>query len=152
LTFFQLPRLGLAITFFSRLLNRCGVERFIDGPYRKHNNNFGFVSEEERNTPQAFSHFTYEISNHKLLVCDIQGVGDMYTVRLYFLQLPSCFLPHFFIFFQDPQIHSIEDPDAWGKGNLGQKGIDKFLQTHRCNAICSSFFFCAYDVSPPLHS
>jgi elongation factor 2 kinase len=59
-----------------------GVENFIDGEYRKHNNNFGFVSEDERNTPQAFSHFTYECSSHKLLVCDIQGVGDLYTVRL----------------------------------------------------------------------
>ena len=32
-----------------------------------------------RNTPQAFSHFTYELSQHSLLICDIQGVGDMYT-------------------------------------------------------------------------
>ncbi len=54
-----------------------GVERFIDGPYRKHNNNFGFVSEDERNTPQAFSHFTYESSNHRLIIVDIQGVSDM---------------------------------------------------------------------------
>lgn len=56
------------------------MERFIDGPYRKHNNNFGYVSEEERNTPQAFSHFTYESSGHQLLCVDIQGVSDMYTV------------------------------------------------------------------------
>jgi len=37
------------------------------------------VSDEERNTPQAFSHFTYEVSNHELLAVDIQGVGDRYT-------------------------------------------------------------------------
>lgn len=92
----------------------CGVERFIDGPYRKHNNNFGFVSDDERNTPQAFSHFTYESSNHGMLVCDIQGVSDMYT---------------------DPQVHS-QDGQGFGKGNMGQRGIDKFIQTHRCNAIC----------------
>jgi len=92
----------------------CGVERFIDGPYRKHNNNFGFVSDDERNTPQAFSHFTYESSNHAMLVCDIQGVSDMYT---------------------DPQVHS-QDGQGFGKGNMGQRGIDKFIQTHRCNAIC----------------
>jgi len=92
----------------------CGVERYIDGTYRKHNNNFGYVSEEERNTPQAFSHFTYECSSHKLLVCDIQGVSDMYT---------------------DPQVHSA-DGKGFGKGNMGQPGIDEFLRTHRCNAIC----------------
>jgi elongation factor 2 kinase len=49
------------------------------GDYRKHNNNFGYVSDDERNTPQAFSHFTFEISKRNLLVVDIQGVGDFYT-------------------------------------------------------------------------
>ena len=96
----------------------CGVERYIEGQYRKWNNNFGFVSEDERNTPQAFSHFTYESSNHTLLICDIQGVSDSYT---------------------DPQLHSVGDSEQGGfggKGNLGQRGIDRFLATHRCNAIC----------------
>lgn len=93
----------------------CGVERYIEGTYRKWNNNFGFVSEDERNTPQAFSHFSYESSNHRLLICDIQGVSDCYT---------------------DPQCHSIEQDGIGGKGNLGQRGIDRFLATHRCNAIC----------------
>jgi len=92
----------------------CGVERFIDGPYRKHNNNFGYVSEEERSTPQAFSHFTYECSGHELLICDVQGVGDMYT---------------------DPQVHT-KDGKGYGKGNMGKKGMDEFLKTHRCNAVC----------------
>ena len=79
------------------------------------NNNFGFVSEDERNTPQAFSHFTYESSNRVLLICDIQGVSDSYT---------------------DPQLHSVEGDGFGGKGNLGQRGIQRFLATHRCNAIC----------------
>jgi hypothetical protein len=73
------------------------------------------VSEDERNTPQAFSHFTYESSNHRLLICDIQGVSDSYT---------------------DPQVHSVDMDGFGGKGNLGQRGIDRFLSTHRCNAIC----------------
>jgi len=99
----------------------CGVEKFIDGPYRKHNNNFGYVSEDERNTPQAFSHFTYEASEHIILICDIQGVGDLYT---------------------DPQMHTIEIEENnlkgafRGKGNMGAMGIGKFLATHQCNAIC----------------
>mmetsp|Transcript_528 Transcript_528/g.767 ORF Transcript_528/g.767 Transcript_528/m.767 type:complete len:377 (+) Transcript_528:2-1132(+) len=91
-----------------------GVEKFIPGPYRKHNSNYGYVSDEERNTPQAFSHFSWEASDHTLLVCDIQGVGDLYT---------------------DPQIHHISG-EGFGKGNLGMAGISKFLQKHRCNAIC----------------
>lgn len=92
----------------------CAVEPYIPGEYRKHNNNFGSVSDDERNTPQAFSHFTYEASNHRLLAVDIQGVGDLYT---------------------DPQIHTLNGDD-FGKGNLGVLGFQKFLSSHRCNSIC----------------
>ncbi|KAG7389611.1 hypothetical protein PHYPSEUDO_010008 [Phytophthora pseudosyringae] len=92
----------------------CAVEAYIPGEYRKHNNNFGSVSDDERNTPQAFSHFTYEASNHELLAVDIQGVGDLYT---------------------DPQIHTLNGHD-FGKGNLGVLGFHKFLSSHRCNSIC----------------
>lgn len=93
----------------------CAVEPYIDGTYKKHNNNWGFINNKhERNTPHAFSHFTYEASQHQLLICDIQGVGDLYT---------------------DPQIHSI-DGSGFGKGNMGTRGFKKFFSTHRCNAIC----------------
>ncbi|DBA04053.1 TPA: hypothetical protein N0F65_009400, partial [Lagenidium giganteum] len=92
----------------------CAVEPYIPGEYCKHNNNFGCVSDDERNTPQAFSHFTYEASNHELLAVDIQGVGDKYT---------------------DPQIHTLNGDD-FGKGNLGALGFQKFLSSHRCNSIC----------------
>ncbi|GAB5357006.1 hypothetical protein AAMO2058_000336800 [Amorphochlora amoebiformis] len=57
----------------------CGVEQYIGGPYRKHNSNFGYVSEDERNTPQAFSHFSWHISSGEVMVCDLQGVSDVYT-------------------------------------------------------------------------
>ncbi|GAM26183.1 hypothetical protein SAMD00019534_093580, partial [Acytostelium subglobosum LB1] len=92
----------------------CGMEPYVEGQYRKYNNNSGFVSNDERNTPQSFSHFTYEHSNHQLLIIDIQGVGDHYT---------------------DPQIHTY-DGVGYGQGNLGQKGFEKFMDTHKCNAIC----------------
>mmetsp|Transcript_461 Transcript_461/g.846 ORF Transcript_461/g.846 Transcript_461/m.846 type:complete len:558 (-) Transcript_461:102-1775(-) len=92
----------------------CAIERFIPGRYKKHNNNYGFVSEDERNTPQAFSHFTLEASAHSLLVVDIQGVGDRYT---------------------DPQIHCL-NANEYGKGNLGVRGFKKFLSTHKCNSVC----------------
>ena len=87
------------------------------GLYEKHNTNVGATQSggmpEERNTPQAFSHFTFEASNQKLLICDIQGVDDIYT---------------------DPQIHSVLD--EFGKGNLGATGMKAFLTRHQCNAIC----------------
>jgi hypothetical protein len=92
------------------------LEKHISGRYRKHNNNYGYVSEDERSTPQAFSHFSYVASKQKVLICDIQGVADLYT---------------------DPQMHTDESmPFSPGKGNLGTKGFQRFLQTHQCNAIC----------------
>merc|ERR1712136_147105 len=50
----------------------------------------------------------------KLLICDMQGVNDLYT---------------------DPQMHTL-DGTGFGKGNMGMLGIEKFLSSHRCNAIC----------------
>eukprot|EP00494_Astrolonche_serrata_P031196 UN31465 len=89
------------------------IERFLSGPYIKHNNNWDWKDNTvERSTPQAFSHFTYEASAEKLLVCDIQGVQDVYT---------------------DPQIHTVDK--SFGQGNHGKLGIAKFFQKHRCNAI-----------------
>ena len=62
------------------------VEPLIAGQFTKYNNNCGFVDfVAKRATPHAFSHFTYHFTKGNLLVCDIQGVGDIYT---------------------DPQIHS----------------------------------------------
>jgi len=92
-----------------------GVEPYISGHYKKHSNNFGFVDSEDRNTPAAFSHFTYQESGGKLMVVDIQGVADIYT---------------------DPQIHTASGPHKYGKADMGPQGIQKFFSTHLCNAIC----------------
>ncbi|KAJ1481695.1 kinase-like domain-containing protein, partial [Baffinella frigidus] len=91
----------------------CGVERFVPGTYVKYANNWDW-RDDRRYARQAFSHFTWEESKHTLLICDIQGVADMYT---------------------DPQIHSI-DGTGYGQGNLGMRGVSKFLDAHTCNSIC----------------
>lgn len=92
----------------------CGVEKYIEGDYVKHSNNMGWVSDIERNTPHAFSHYTYEASDRALVVVDIQGVNDVYT---------------------DPQVHSLTGK-GFGKGNHGLKGITRWVDGHRCNPIC----------------
>jgi hypothetical protein len=97
------------------------VEPYLPGEYKKHNNNWGYVCK-DRNTPQAFSHFTYHYSSrflrHRIkspiMVVDVQGVGDIFT---------------------DPQIHS-EDGQGYGMGNCGYDGIKKFFNTHECNELC----------------
>jgi len=91
------------------------VEHFIEGNYVKYNSNSGFVDNNQcRQTPQAFSHFTFECSGHELIVVDIQGCGDLYT---------------------DPQIHTLQGTE-YGDGNLGVKGMALFFHSHTCNAIC----------------
>ena len=58
------------------------IERYIGANFTKHNTvhpEYDGVALTDRNTPQAFSHFTFEKSNKTEIVVDIQGVGDCYT-------------------------------------------------------------------------
>jgi len=93
-------------------------EDVLPGKFGKFNNNDGYISEDDKNTPQAFSHFTYSISKSQLMVVDIQGSSD-----------GASFI------FTDPQIHTA-DGRGYGKGNMGAHGMHKFMGTHKCNSIC----------------
>eukprot|EP00731_Ephydatia_muelleri_P038018 Em0630g4a len=103
------------------------VEHLIEGNYIKYNSNSGFVSEVNRLTPQAFSHFTFEKSNHSLIVVDIQGVGDLYT---------------------DPQMHTTNLDKDYGDGNLGPKGMALFFSSHFCSSLCGKLGLTQFDLSP----
>eukprot|EP01102_Stenamoeba_stenopodia_P009176 TRINITY_DN2694_c0_g1_i1.p1 TRINITY_DN2694_c0_g1~~TRINITY_DN2694_c0_g1_i1.p1 ORF type:complete len:584 (-),score=129.93 TRINITY_DN2694_c0_g1_i1:156-1907(-) len=119
-------------TFVIALVDRpnqpyCCVEAHIDGEYVKYSNNSGWYDKEHlRNTPHAFSHFTFEESGGKLLIVDIQGVNDLYT---------------------DPQIHS-SDGTQFGTGNLGLRGMALFLFTHHCNFLCKKLKLPEFDNYP----
>jgi hypothetical protein len=113
------------------------AEPFVEGSYVKHSNNYGWVDEEGRNTPQAFSHFTFEQSGHKVMIVDIQGVHDFYTGKLPPIYPLSSSLNIHCVFgcVTDPQVHT-HNGQGFGLGNLGVHGIKRFLQTHQCSAVC----------------
>ena len=102
---------GVPVKFFSS-------EPKMTGSYQKYNNNGGYVAQPgltgsaaaSLDVAQAFSHFTYQYTHGKLLVCDIQGHNDIYT---------------------DPQIHSLSrtggqikesDKLVYGKGDASKMG------------------------------
>lgn len=99
------------------------MEPYIEGEYWKHNSNNGKILHEGEwsDTPHAFSHFTFEESNHQVIVVDIQGVTTKEK-----------------LLFTDPQVHSSESGEIkqHGTGNLGIDGIAMFLYTHQCNSVC----------------
>jgi len=103
------------------------IEHYIDGEYVKYNSNSGYVENRlARQTPHAFSHFTFERSGHELIVVDVQGVGDLYT---------------------DPQIHTA-DGHEYGDGNLGVRGMALFFHSHSCSAICKGLGLEKFDLAP----
>ena len=104
--------------------NCLSLEPYIQGTYLKYNNNCGWVNETDavssdrfNQAAQAFSHFTFERSQGRFLVCDLQGVGCVLT---------------------DPAIHTL-DPERFKltDSNLGEDGFRFFFSTHTCNAICA---------------
>jgi len=100
----------------SPIVSLCTVEPFIEDERIRLNNSSGYVnSDNQRNTPQAFSHFSLEHSNQELVIIDIQRVSDFYYA---------------------PQIHT-KSGKGFGEGNLGQNGIWQFTKTHNCNPLCS---------------
>ncbi|KAF3916682.1 hypothetical protein ABW20_dc0105559 [Dactylellina cionopaga] len=98
------------------------LEPFIQGEYIKYNNNCGYVNTEIPNdkfnqAAQAFSHFTFERSQGRFMVSDLQGVGNLLT---------------------DPAIHT-KDPERFklADTNLGDAGFKFFFSSHKCNHICT---------------
>lgn len=104
------------------------VEEFINGRFRKYINNNGEVcltGDSISEKAECLAHFSYEKSEEKLLLVDIQGCG-----------YEMC----------DPEIASAElfshDEHEKGKeilycaGNMSAQAISKFFSSHKCNVFC----------------
>ena len=74
--------------------------------------------------PQAFSHFTYEHSKGKKLVCDLQGIWN----------------PDDGFVLTDPVVHYVSSRGKKHKNGATDKGLEgvkRFFGTHECNALCT---------------
>ncbi len=78
--------------------------------------------------PQAFTHFTFERSRRKMMVCDLQGALDTASS-------PAVFE------LTDPVIHynsSSGRKNVYGRSDGGLQGIHKFFSTHICSELCKA--------------
>ncbi len=99
------------------------MERFVEGTFEKYINNNGII--DDNNTSDislkaaAFVHFSFEKSNRKLMVVDIQGCG--YKLL-------------------DPEIatRTLKENDEYlfCAGNLSTRAINTFTEEHNCNKFC----------------
>lgn len=100
------------------------IEEFIDGRFTKYLNNTGLLCVDGSDTlgqkAECLAHFSYEKSEKKLMLVDVQGNG----YKLF-----------------DPEIASVELFDKSQKfmyctGNLSELAIQNFVSKHKCNEFC----------------
>lgn len=105
------------------------VEPFLNGKFVKANSNCGFVAKHSHETAeffqvaQAFSHWTWAVSEKSLLICDLQGVFQTSEGGKKWK-------------FTDPAIHSAAGTQHFGQTDLGPRGINAFFYYHVCNEFC----------------
>mmetsp|Transcript_102514 Transcript_102514/g.187322 ORF Transcript_102514/g.187322 Transcript_102514/m.187322 type:complete len:894 (+) Transcript_102514:139-2820(+) len=118
-------------------------ERHIHGVFTKYNNNKGFVQHgsEESLLAQAFSHFSFELTQGDMMVVDIQGVCIRRSKKK---DVRHGKWP-FFLLLSDPQV--LSSHKNFGAGDLGVDGMRSFFRTHRCNSICCAL---GLEASPDL--
>ena len=99
------------------------VERFIPGDFIKYMNNTGERCVEAGNDcgdkAECLCHFSYEKSERKLMIVDIQGSG----FNLFDPEIASSNL------FHDGKV-------LFCAGNLSMEAIEKFTDQHQCNTYC----------------
>ena len=66
-------------------------------------------------------HFSFEKSDGKLMLLDIQGAGDLCDPEI-----------------ASSELLSEEDEYQFRIGNLSVEAINKFCQSHSCNTYCKS--------------
>ncbi|XP_059551480.1 alpha-protein kinase 1 isoform X1 [Myotis daubentonii] len=121
---FYVPSAVLLILEDETIKGCVSVEPYILGEFVKLSNNTQVVKTEYKATEYglAYGHFSYEFSNHRDVVVDLQGWVTRDGKGLLYLT--------------DPQIHSLGCREV--TTNFGSRGIAYFFnhQHARCNDIC----------------
>lgn len=121
---FYIPASVLLILEGKTIKGCVSVEPYMLGEFVKLSNNTKVVKTEYKATEYglAYGHFSYEFSNHRDVVVDLQGWVTRNGKGL--------------IYLTDPQIHSVDQKDV--TTNFGKKGIFYFFNNQHveCNEIC----------------
>ncbi|XP_069449590.1 alpha-protein kinase 1 isoform X1 [Ovis canadensis] len=121
---FYIPASVLLILEGKTIKGCVSVEPYMLGEFVKLSNNTKVVKTEYKATEYglAYGHFSYEFSNHRDVVVDLQGWVTGNGKGL--------------IYLTDPQIHSVDQKDV--TTNFGKKGIFYFFNNQHveCNEIC----------------
>ncbi|XP_069315272.1 alpha-protein kinase 1 [Eulemur rufifrons] len=121
---FYIPSTILLILEGKTIKGCVSVEPYILGEFVKLSNNTKVVKTEYKATEYglAYGHFSYEFSNHREVVVDLQGWVTGNGKGL--------------IYLTDPQIHSVGQKDV--TTNFGKRGIFYFFNNQHveCNEIC----------------
>uniref|UniRef100_A0A8D1SN47 Alpha-type protein kinase domain-containing protein n=1 Tax=Sus scrofa TaxID=9823 RepID=A0A8D1SN47_PIG len=121
---FYIPSTILLILEGKTIKGCISVEPYILGEFVKLSNNTKVVKTEYKATEYglAYGHFSYEFSNHRDVVVDLQGWVTGNGKGL--------------IYLTDPQIHSVDQKDV--TTNFGKRGIFYFFNNQHveCNEIC----------------
>ena len=133
LTEIKPPEFGQSLKYTKAYFCRFGdhpvtLEPFYNGNFIKFINNDGNIQsllphfEDLFQKAECLVHFSYEFSNKKFMLMDIQGNNnyDLY----------------------DPEIatHQLMDDDnelLFCAGNLGEHAIKNFVKQHKCNSFCN---------------
>ncbi|XP_014640075.1 PREDICTED: alpha-protein kinase 1 [Ceratotherium simum simum] len=137
---FYIPSTLLLILEGKTIQGCVSVEPYILGEFVKLSNNTKVVKTEYKATEYglAYGHFSYEFSNHRDVVVDLQGWVTGNGKGL--------------IYLTDPQIHSVGQQDV--TTNFGKRGIFYFFNNQHveCNEICHRLSLTRPSIEKPSKS
>jgi len=127
----------LSVAAAPEVVKYYSLEEYKDGPFIKFNSNGGYIAKAFADElPQAFTHFTFEITNHQLMVADLQG---------WVKKTPDGQL-HYEI--TDPAVLTKDRKDLPSDVNVGRRGMLAFLRAHVCSDFCRKLKLPKYNLPP----